>query len=301
MGNTSPLADLPGERRMAGLALRPEPVREALPSPARAPQGARPRVALVLGLLGALLALSALMALAAETPPPATARPLATPPKTAATPEGLPPAATVRNSVSTILSQPEYHAPPPSAMDIFWQRVADLVGKLIQWLLRPIGWLVDKLGKMGVGSQVAYWMVAGLLIVILLLILFHIYHASASAFGRRGRKPLSSDGALPPVHDSEDLLALARRAEARGDYREAVRLIYQAALLRLDRLGVFRYEPTKTNWAYATEVASSGPMGVLFGHLTRVADRALYSPAPVTAEHYSQADRFYGELQEALT
>lgn len=212
----------------------------------------------------------------------------------------LPPEQDVRNTVRTILARREFVPPPPNLLDRLSDAMLRAAGRLVEWLLRPVNWLVNKLTQIaGERSPVALWMVVGLLGALLLLVTFHIYYMSASAFrSGRPRRPGQPTGIFPL--QACDLLDQARAAAAAGQFREAVGLTYQAALRLLDQAGVIRYDPSLTNWDYAHQLAPREPLGSIFAHLTSIADRAMYSNAPVSQEHYRQSDEFLARTQELL-
>jgi hypothetical protein len=209
----------------------------------------------------------------------------------------LPSEQDVRAAVKAILSKPDYLPPQPGLSDRFsW-----LLGKILEWILRPIGWVIDKLSKLGPeGSPTAHWLVVGLLLAVLVLVVAHIYYTSASAF-RTGRKRGAAAGkALDLSADPVDILARAKIFADRGDYRTAVSLLYQAALLRLDRAGLIRFYPSRTNWQYADVVEERADLAAPFRRLTLVADRAMYSTAPVEERHFAEASAALGEVEGAL-
>ncbi len=209
----------------------------------------------------------------------------------------LPPEQGVRAAVKAILSKPEYVPPPPGLSDRFsW-----LIQKVIGWIFRPIIWVIDKLSKLGPeGSPTARWLVVGLLTALLVLVLAHIYYTSAGAF-RTGRKRGVAAGVnLDLSADPTDILARAKLVADQGDFRTAVSLLYQAALLRLDRSGLIRFYPSRTNWQYVDIIEGRADLAGPFRRLTLVADRAMYSTAPVEERHFTEASVALGEVVGAL-
>jgi hypothetical protein len=204
----------------------------------------------------------------------------------------------LRQGIRAILSRSEYTPPPPTFWERLWARVRGIVTRAIEWLLRPLAWVARQLVRLGsAGSPVARWLVTGLLLALLVLILLHIYYMSAGAFRTgRGRRPAGPGASETPAEPAA-LREMARAAGAAGEFREAVRLLYQAALRRLDRAGAIRYDASRTNWEYARDLTPFGEMGLVFAHLTQIADRALYAPAPVTAGNYAEAGQFLTQLE----
>jgi hypothetical protein len=209
----------------------------------------------------------------------------------------LPSEQNVRAAVKAILSKPEYIPPGPDV----WQRFAWLIQKVIGWILKPIIWVIDQLSKLGsAGSPTARWLVIGLLLAVLMLVLAHIYYTSAGAF-RTGRKRGGAGGLqLDLAADPTDVIARAKLFADQGDYRSAVSLVYQAALLRLDRAGLIRFYPSRTNWQFVDIIEGRADLGAPFRRLTMVADRAMYSTAPVEEHHFTEASAALGEVLGAL-
>jgi hypothetical protein len=83
-----------------------------------------------------------------------------------------------------------------------------------------------------------------------------------------------------------DYGARLEAAVAEGNYRRAVRLLYQQTLQRLDRAGAIAWRPSKTNRAYVNELdADARPA---FSTLTRLFERVWYGGATVDADHSEQ-------------
>jgi hypothetical protein len=207
----------------------------------------------------------------------------------------------VRAAVKAVLAKPEYNPPKPGLAEQIRQRIYWVIGKVIEAILKPVRWLADKLGQLGVsGSPVARWLVVGLLTAVLILIVLHIYYTAAGAFisgRRRGGAGLSLDLAA----DVGDLMTRAKLAAEKGDFRAAVSLLYQATLLRLDRAGLIRFYPSRTNWQYVEVIEGRADLAGPFRRMTLIADRAMYSTAPVEPRHYADAGDALGEMEGALT
>jgi hypothetical protein len=87
--------------------------------------------------------------------------------------------------------------------------------------------------------------------------------------------PLSLESA-PPRLTSHEWAARARTAIAAGDRREAVRCAYHAALFRLEELGAWRVDPTRTPREYLSLLPREDARRGIVGDLTRDFERAWY-------------------------
>jgi len=214
----------------------------------------------------------------------------------------LPPEQELRQALQRILARPEYQPAKPGLFDGFYRALARVLDTVLRWILKPLEWVIDRLSNLGGdASPTVRWLVMGLLTVLLLLVLLHIYYTASGAFGRRRRAGRSQDR-LPGLAPDPVLLARqAQAAAARGEYREALRLLYLAALLRLDRAGVLTYHPSVTNWSYADALAGRSGLAAPFRDLTALADRALYAAAPVSADHFRRGEELAGRLEVDLS
>lgn len=211
--------------------------------------------------------------------------------------EQAPPEASVRQVMAEILARPEYHPPRESPFSRLMAALGRVVGRVLEWLLKPLEWLVDRLSEIGgEGAPVSRWMVIGLLLAMAFLLLAHIYYMAARAVRprRRAVQALRRSGAADP----QALWQQARRAADTGDYRRAVRLLYLSALMHLDRAGLIDYHPSRTNWSYAEALSDASSLAEPFRALTSIADRVLYAGAPATDRVFARAAELY-QLVEA--
>lgn len=210
----------------------------------------------------------------------------------------LPPEQELRQALQYILARPEYQPPKPSLFDGFYRALARVLDTVLRWIFKPLEWIIDRLTRLGgEASPTVRWLVTGLLTVLLALVLLHLYYTASGAFGRRRRAAPSGDRLPAPTLDPLLLTRQAQAAAARGEYREALRLLYLAALLRLDHAGVLDYHPSLTNWSCADAVPASSGLAQPFRDLTALADRALYAAAPVNADHFRRGEELAGRLE----
>jgi hypothetical protein len=110
--------------------------------------------------------------------------------------------------------------------------------------------------------------------------------------------PLLIGGTEPISQD--DTLANAERAAKSGDYRNALRSLYQGMLLLLSGLGLIRYEKATTNWEYVRAVrATDVEAEKILAAATLLFERRWYGLAPATAVDYSLLMDNYDALRHA--
>lgn len=101
--------------------------------------------------------------------------------------------------------------------------------------------------------------------------------------------------------ESDEWLELAKAAEQRGDYREAVRCVYLAHLVRLDRARWLELIRSETNWEHARRFQRSS-QGRLFNlhPITATFDAAWYGQHPVRPEQCREGVASYEQLLDAI-
>ncbi|MGI8803552.1 MAG: DUF4129 domain-containing protein [Solirubrobacteraceae bacterium] len=96
--------------------------------------------------------------------------------------------------------------------------------------------------------------------------------------------PRTRLGAAPGAPDAQSLEAAAEAAERDGRFEQAVRLRFQAGLLRLDEIGVVAYRPSLPNGAVSRRLRSP-----IFDALARRFEEVAYGGRPAEAGDPGQA------------
>lgn len=152
-----------------------------------------------------------------------------------------------------ILARTEFAAVrPPSAWELFRQRLGAWVGRMLMRLFGGIG-------RHPIGGAILFWfiIVAGVGAIALWMFRF---------FASRDR--LDSLPPSPSVHASrtwQEWIRASREAAHRGDFREAVHSAYWAGIVRLEDVGVVPRDRTKTPREYLRLVTDPLP-GELASH-----------------------------------
>lgn len=144
-----------------------------------------------------------------------------------------------------------------------------------------------------------------LTVVALLVAIFYlIWRAVGGKIGRRKSKQgafaFSPEDAelllLPP----DELRERARKFAEEGNFREALRHLYIALLLRLDSRGVWRYDARRTNWEHIAALGSDEERSTLVGplsDLTRRFDRVRYGNADCGAHDWQRFEQDVNALE----
>ncbi|MCA9028153.1 MAG: hypothetical protein KDA86_23285 [Planctomycetaceae bacterium] len=132
----------------------------------------------------------------------------------------------IRRKAAEVVSRPEYHLDQGlhEGTDSLWLTI-------ITWILKPFVWLFEALDGLPVALRVLVIVVLGLVAIALI---FHIIWSLVASIrqspGRERLAPLDRESLVDPLV----LEAAARKAEADGEYLESVRLLFRAALRRIE-------------------------------------------------------------------
>ena len=212
-------------------------------------------------LLATLLVIAGMSAYAATTPPPDE----------------------VRATISEILSSPGYKVNPP----LGWH--------VQQWLLEKLERLAEMLkGAAGSGlwGGLPDWLttvIIGACVVTLALIVYHLLYTLRTLMIEPRRRVQSGTITTAPERSPEQVMREAEKAAAAGDLQVALRKLYEAVLLRLDRRGALAHDPARTNWENLS--AATARLAVLREPMTGLAlavDDCVYGSVPASPATWEQ-------------
>ncbi|HYY72993.1 MAG TPA: DUF4129 domain-containing protein [Candidatus Bathyarchaeia archaeon] len=143
-----------------------------------------------------------------------------------------------REELNRILARSEFAAvKPPSAWDLFRQRLA-------AWVERMLLKLLGGAAKHPLGGQILFWL---LIVVAVGVVAMWVFRFFASRDRGSGLAP-STD--VTATRTWQEWIREAREAAGRDDFREAVHSAYWAGIARLEDLGVVPKDRTKTPREY---------------------------------------------------
>jgi hypothetical protein len=164
----------------------------------------------------------------------------------------------------------------------WWDKLSErMSGAIERWLRRlaPIGPGGDKLVNL-----------LSVLLALTVIVLFVVLLAYVlSRVGRRALdKAAESDNGDIYAGPDTPRLALdeAARLASAGDFRSALRLVYLAALLKLDERDLIRFDRTGTNWEYLSRVRGKPELYGALRPVTLAFDRKWYGHEPATESDY---------------
>jgi hypothetical protein len=162
----------------------------------------------------------------------------------------LPTASAIRQKAEEVVARPDYQL--DSALSesgrAWWLT-------LLRWILAPFRWLFEAMEGM---PDVLRWVVVIVLAAVCVALIAHIVWSLVVAIrGPRRRAPRAADRRPDRHVDPAELVRQAESRQAAGDFIEAVRLLFRASLMRLERLEERKFRPGITNRALLARYRSS--------------------------------------------
>jgi hypothetical protein len=179
-----------------------------------------------------------------------------------------------RQRLEEVLARPEFQDAQPTLLERFLRWLSELLPDASP----DMRGLVDAaVGVFGV-------LVIGALIFFVVRIVRHNW---------REGETLESFGEIP-IHATE-AQAKATSAAGAGDFREAMRLLYLAALLHLDEVGLLRFDRALTNREVLATVVNRTPLHAALSPVVTQFDRVWYGHAPFGAADF---ERMQGQIEQ---
>ncbi|HEX3703542.1 MAG TPA: DUF4129 domain-containing protein [Vicinamibacterales bacterium] len=181
-----------------------------------------------------------------------------------------------RAALNSILSDPAFRdVHGPTWIDALWQRVLGLLVRSLELFLPHS--MIPTVGIIVVSA------IAG---VALLL--------AGRFVGRMIRRPWAADDAAgdqpaSPVLTWPQWLAGAQSAAARGDWRDAMHLVYWCAVAFLEAKGAWRPDRARTPREYLRALPASSADGLALAALTRRFELVWYGAARADEQVYAEA------------
>ncbi|HKW26706.1 MAG TPA: DUF4129 domain-containing protein [Terriglobales bacterium] len=198
-------------------------------------------------------------------------------------PEEAPSSRVGRAQLAAVLSRREFRfVRPPSWWDLMWARVW-------RWIGRQLEKLMGRLHLKPAVSNVLSWILLSVAFLLLALILWRNLRRASRGMTRLGlQAPASTAWGWRQWADA------AQAALAGQRYREAVHCCYWAAVFRLEQMGVWRLDDSRTPREYVRLLPRDSQHRQTMTSLTRSFEMAWYGYRPVTPE---QAESTLRELE----
>lgn len=191
-----------------------------------------------------------------------------------------PPSDEISRAIAEELAQAKYRLGTP-----WWTRVVDVLERA--WV-RFIEWVTAISEYVG-GPVVMALLVGGMLILTAVLITANLGKRRAQRIDDRLRREHEAARGMDPV----ELELRADSAEVEGNHALAMRLLFQAGLIRLDRAGLIDLRPGTTSGTVAESLGSSE-----FDHVAERFDAVVYGDRPASADDPDRVRSLFSSLLE---
>jgi hypothetical protein len=179
----------------------------------------------------------------------------------------------LRAVLDTVFAAPAYvwvdQPQPFQLLRTWWGRLAD--------------WLVTARTDHPLLFQILVLALAAVLIAILV----HAGYVFQQTLRAAARRDSTAVDSTTPRRDAAWFLAAADQAAAAGRHREALRLAFDALVVRLDAMGSVRWGPGKTARDYTREARLLPPDRDRLGGIVGLLYRHVYSGAPCGPREYA--------------
>jgi hypothetical protein len=150
----------------------------------------------------------------------------------------LPPPASIREKAAEVVSRPYFQ------LDSSRPGGTPLVIQFVRWILSPFIWLFDQMEGV---PDVLRWLIVILCVLMCIALVAHIIYTLATTIsGPLGRRRTQYDAASHVI-DPHEFEMQAELTLAKGDYIGAIRLLFRAALRRLEIFEKKRFRLGITN------------------------------------------------------
>jgi hypothetical protein len=181
-----------------------------------------------------------------------------------------------RAKLDQILKRREYRFVREGAeSETFWDQILD---RLWQW----VAGLLDRAGNHPKVTNFLRWgIVIALGLILLAWLAYTLTHVSY--------RPIPAPEGEVRATPARDWVEEARKAATRGEYRDAIRIIYGAAVLALGEAGAWQVDPSRTHREYARLLPRDSLRRPHLIALTDCFERVWYGRAQASARDYEAA------------
>jgi hypothetical protein len=191
----------------------------------------------------------------------------------------VPPSGRARAKLDEILKRREFrsvHA--QNQAESFWDMLSEWVWKFINKLFQGAQ------SHPAVTKVLLWAVVIALGLAFLGWLIYTLAHLSLASFLDRPLPAPAEDAALPGSW--REWVQRARAAAARSEYREAVRIIYGAAVRRIGEAGTWQIDPARTHREYVRLLPANSLQRPPLVAITTCFERVWYGHAQTSAAEY---------------
>lgn len=170
--------------------------------------------------------------------------------------------ASARAKLEQILKRREFS---PARLPSAWDQLRQRIG---QWVLRMFEKLFGSMARHPIGSELLFWLIIFGVVCWLVTMLVRFWT------GRGRNLALQSIGTIAAHRSWQEWIRGAQDAAARGEFREAIHLLYWAGITRLEDLSILTVDHTRTPREQLRLLSNPGKSGTLVAASVTPAQRA---------------------------
>jgi hypothetical protein len=181
------------------------------------------------------------------------------------------------NTLKRILERREFRpARPPGPLEVWADRMKTKVGEWIAGLLEGIS-------RHPQAAKTIVWVLIIGAVILLGVLLYRTLYVESR------REELDLGEPLPPARSWRDWLHDAMSAASQGDFRKAMRAAYWAGVMRLEEMGAWSPDRTRTPREYLRLLGVQDARRHPLGELTRRFEVTWYGYAQASSKDYAEA------------
>jgi Domain of unknown function (DUF4129) len=198
--------------------------------------------------------------------------------------DGIPTAQQVQQAVARVYARPEFQAQHRRTWgDWVWGKVA----RVFHWIGEHLRWMRGLEDT----NPALWWAIVIGLVALLLALLGHVIWTALRVARMDDDLDSSSSDGKPKrqkPRTAADWEAEATRLAGQGRLREAAAALYQSLLLRLDALGVVRFDRSKTPGDYRREARKHAEAASALGAFLRLFEPVAFGGRGLDAEGWER-------------
>lgn len=204
-----------------------------------------------------------------------------------------------REEIRKIKKSPSYRTDAKPKTENWLGRALDRIGRWLTFRGPSVksGPSTSWLGALGHWMTVLMWLVLCGAVIAALVAL-----ARFVRFRRRRKTATALIDESEPDRSSDEWIENADALAAQGKYREAVRSLYLASMVRLDEAGVIQIRRGETNWEHYRQYESSSrrPLALDMERPTRQFDLIWYGFHCRGEQDFNEFKEVYGRVCQAV-
>jgi hypothetical protein len=198
-----------------------------------------------------------------------------------------PPSETIRQTSREVIGRPYF--------DLTSRRAAEgepFIVHFVRWLLKPFIWLYDQMEGM---PEALRWIIVAICVVVCLALIAHLIYTLAMAIrGPAARRRFANHTAQQQA-DPQDFERQAKIAQQNRDYISGIRLLFRAALRRLEEFEDRKFRPGITNRELLRRYRST-PLAESLTRFVNTIDAKWYGQDPCEQSDFIACQDEHGRI-----